>query len=109
MKFIKKKKKSKKNKKKSNASNGIASFSTFVSLAVIICLFQWFLYKRIENLNIEKEKVKEEIGELENEKTQYEFDFNSIFDQNEEVIANRLYGPGKWKKPTLIKKHVSLD
>ncbi len=109
MRFIKKKKKSKKNKNKSGASNGIASFSTFVSLAVIICLFQWFLYKRIENLDIEKEKIKEDIGELGNEKTQYESDFNSIFDQNEEMIANRFYGVNKWKKQTLIKKHVILD
>ena len=89
MRFIKKKKKSKKNKNKLGSSGGIASFSTFVSLAVIICLFQWFLYKRIENLNIEKEKIKEDIGELENEKTQYESDFNSMFDQSEEMIANR--------------------
>ena len=109
MRFVKKKKKSKKNKEKANTSNGIASFSTFVSLAVIICLFQWFLYKRIENLNIEKEKVKEEIGELENEKTQYKSDFNLMFDQNVEMIANRFYGVNKWKKQTLIKKHIILD
>ena len=109
MRFIKKKKKSKKNKNKLGSSGGIASFSTFVSLAVIICLFQWFLYKRVDNLNIEKEKIKEDIEELENEKVQYESEFNSLFDQSEEMIANRFYGINKWKKQTLIKKHVILD
>ena len=109
MRFVKKKKKSKKNKNKSGSSSGIASFSTFVSLAVIICLFQWFLYKRIENLNIEKEKNKADIEDLENEKIQYKSDFNSMFDQNGEMIANRFYGVNKWKKQTLIKKHIILD
>tara|TARA_B100001029_G_C15015821_1_gene427254 strand:+ start:995 stop:1324 length:330 start_codon:yes stop_codon:yes gene_type:complete len=109
MRFVKKKKKSKKNKNKSGSSSGIASFSTFVSLAVIICLFQWFLYKRIENLNIEKEKNKADIEDLGNEKTQYKSDFNLMFDQNVEMIANRFYGVNKWKKQTLIKKHIILD
>ncbi len=110
MKFFRKKKKSsKKNKKDLSASNNIFSVSTFVSLAVINCLFQYFLYKRIEDLNIEKDEIKEEIVNLENEKIQYESDYNSIFDQNEELIANRFYGFDGWKKKTLIKKYVLLD
>ena len=107
--LLKKKKRGRKNKKNRFVSNGFFSMLTFSSLFVIIFVFHLFLYKQIENLNMEKENIRNRIEETIDEKNNYDDKYNLTFDQNEENIANNFYGYNQWERQTVIKDHITLD